>query len=271
MAHTKSTAAAYDRGDVSARLPIWREAFAGLEWMSLHFSPVFAGVGVERGEGQGVLLIPGFMASDTSMFELHAWLERMGYAPYYAEIGRNRRCPDATIKRLRRVLHRAYTETGGKVTVIGHSLGGMLARGMASRWPDTVAQVITLGSPVQGMKVHPLVAATAERVRGSCNGSCMIELQADLPATIGETSIFSKRDGIVDWQTSTRGGSAGQIEVGGTHIGMIVNPQVYRAIGALLAVMPPAPRRGLRGGARRRTACATPRKRAGIGRRKVTP
>ncbi len=257
--HTTSGGTAYDRRDVSARLPIWREAFAGLDWLSLHYSPVYAGVGVERGEGQGVMLIPGFMASDASMFELHAWLKRMGYVPYYAEIGRNVGCPDATIKKLRRTLDRAYAETGARVTVIGHSLGGMLARGLAARWPDRVAQVITLGSPVQGMKVHPIVVTAAERLRGSCNGSCMIELQAELPTTVGETSIFSKRDGIVDWRTCTRGGNAGQIEVAGTHIGMIVNPQVYRAIGELLAATGTGAKRGLRGGARRRTGCAVPR------------
>ena len=36
---------------------------------------------------------------------------------------------------------------GGKVSLIGHSLGGIYAREIARMQPDVIHQVITLGSP----------------------------------------------------------------------------------------------------------------------------
>jgi pimeloyl-ACP methyl ester carboxylesterase len=40
------------------------------------------------------------------------------------------------------------------VTVVGHSLGGLLARGLAVRRPDLVAGIVTLGSPVLALGAH---------------------------------------------------------------------------------------------------------------------
>ena len=61
-----------------ATLPIWREALAGLDWVSLRTSPLFYGCGVPRGDGAAVVLVPGFLASDWYLFEIHAWLASVG-------------------------------------------------------------------------------------------------------------------------------------------------------------------------------------------------
>jgi len=58
----------------SAPLPLWREAFWGLDWLALRRSPVFYGMGVPRGDGAPVILIPGFLASDNSLHEMFQWL-----------------------------------------------------------------------------------------------------------------------------------------------------------------------------------------------------
>ena len=44
--------------------------------------PVYAGKGVPRGDGGPVMLIPGFLAGDSSMTVMAGWLERMGHAPH---------------------------------------------------------------------------------------------------------------------------------------------------------------------------------------------
>ena len=41
-----------------------------------------------------------------------------------------------------------------RVLVVGHSLGGMLARGLAVRRPDLVAGIVTLGSPMLAPAAH---------------------------------------------------------------------------------------------------------------------
>ena len=70
-------------------LPIWSEAQIGLEWFSLRMSPVFWGVGVPRGQGEAVVVVPGFMGSDLYLREMYGWLKRIGYKPYYSGIGVN--------------------------------------------------------------------------------------------------------------------------------------------------------------------------------------
>ena len=56
---------------------MWREGRAWREYVGLLNDPVFQGVGVQRGQGRPVLLVPGFMAGDRSLRVLGAWLKRM--------------------------------------------------------------------------------------------------------------------------------------------------------------------------------------------------
>lgn len=222
-------------------LPLWRENFAALDWLCLRGSPEFRGCGIARGNGEPVVLVPGFMASDMCMRELSGWLKRIGYAPYFSNVGRNMDCAGAVLERLLPTVDRAHAETGAPVTVVGHSLGGLLARGVALARRNAVERVITLGSPVNGVLVHPAVIVASELARIDCDGSCAEPMQRALPAGVAEYNVYSKRDGIVDWRTCVSDGGT-PVEVRGTHIGMIVNRAVYGAIGDALASAPSSAR-----------------------------
>ena len=74
----------------SANLSVWTEALLGAEILILHASPVYYGFGVPRGDGSAVVLIPGFLGTDLYLAELHAWLRRIGYCPYFSGIGSTR-------------------------------------------------------------------------------------------------------------------------------------------------------------------------------------
>jgi len=133
--------------------------------MALRASPVFYGLGVPRGDRSAVVVIPGFLGTDFYLQELYYWLRRVNYRPYMSGIGRNAECLDLLVGRLSQTIKKAAAETGGKVHLIGHSLGGVLARSAAVRLPGLVASVITLGSPFRGIQSHPIVLQTADRVR----------------------------------------------------------------------------------------------------------
>jgi pimeloyl-ACP methyl ester carboxylesterase len=196
---------------------------------------VYIGIGVVKGEGEPVVLVPGFAASDNSLLELKVWLERMGYRAYYSGLGRNVGCPTDLTKTLCEAVERAYSETGQKVTLVGHSLGGCIARATAIRCPKHIARVVTLGSPVRGVAVHPLVLAAGDYLgHGECDEGCYLPMQADLPRGIDETCVYTKTDGVVDWRTCATARSR-KVEVSGTHVGLIWNPEVYREIGRVLA------------------------------------
>ena len=61
--------------------------------------PVYYGFGVPRGDDSGVVIIPGFLGTDLYLTELHGWLGRIGYRPYFSGIGINADCPNLLIQR----------------------------------------------------------------------------------------------------------------------------------------------------------------------------
>jgi len=153
-----------DNGE--ADVTIWKEALFGAEFLLLHASPVYYGLGVPRGDGSAVVLVPGFLGTDAYLTQLRSWLARIGYRPYFSGIGFNADCPNILIQRkLNEIVERALMETERKIHVIGHSLGGIIARSVASQRPDDVASVITLASPFRGAVAHPTVLRAAETVR----------------------------------------------------------------------------------------------------------
>jgi pimeloyl-ACP methyl ester carboxylesterase len=239
--------------------PIWLEALFPVEWLTLHVSPVYYGWGVPRGHGEPVVVVPGFLGSDRYLTEFHLWLRRIGYAPFFSGIGRNVDCPELLTQRLLLTVQRAYDETGMTVTIVGHSLGGLLARATAHRAPTLVKQVITMGSPFRSVRAHPLVLSAANFVRSnivrerrhrrevtntcftpecSCGFVSTLKLDAESAnpnAGFQRTAIFSKCDGVVDWQSCIEEESDLNREVTSTHIGMAFSSDVYRTVANLLA------------------------------------
>jgi triacylglycerol lipase len=241
----------------AADVPLWQEALAGIEMLLLRASPVYYGLGAPRGDRSGVVIIPGFLGTDLYLMEMFAWLQRMGYRPYYSGIGLNAECPNLLIrKRLNETLERAIRETRGPIHLIGHSLGGIIARSAANQLPEQIASVITLGSPFRGTVAHKQVLKAAEMVRkkilrqhgrgvlpecytGHCTCSFLERLKRDLPETVVETAIYTKSDGVVDWRYCITGDTDIDFEVPGTHIGLAFNPTVYGIIADRLAVARP--------------------------------
>ena len=232
-----------------APVPIWLEALAPMDWLSLRLSSVYCGSGVPRGAGAPVVLVPGFLASDWYLLEMFHWLRRIGYHPYLSQIGRNADCLDLLVGRLLERVERAQEETGRPVHLIGHSLGGMLSRSVALRRPAAVASVITLGSPFRGIRPHPLVLQATRVVRSrtqrqrqrpdcfttTCGCETVGSMQSAPPASIPHLAVYTRSDGIVDWRMCRNDDPATDVEVAGTHIGLAFNPAVYRVIANRLA------------------------------------
>src|SRR5207244_11307809 len=129
----------------SASLPLLLDALLGIDWLSLRISAVYLGIGIPHGDNSAVLIIPGFMGSDQYLGDMYSWLGRIGYQPYLSGIGRNADCPAVLTMRLRETIDRASEESGGKVHLGAHSLGVVIARGPATRWPHRVASVPPMG------------------------------------------------------------------------------------------------------------------------------
>jgi triacylglycerol lipase len=232
---------------------MWPEVLAGVEMLLLHATPVYYGLDIPRGDGSGVVLIPGFLANDVYLMEMYAWLRRIGYKPFYSGIGINADCPNLLISRgLNETVSRAYSETGGKVHLVGHSLGGIIARSVAASRAEEIASVITLGAPFRGTAMHPRVVQLVDIVRrqildkhetkvlpecytSRCTCSFLDYLRKKMPTSVAETAIYTRTDGLVDWQYCITENAADDFEVTGTHLGLAFNPTVYTVIAHRLA------------------------------------
>ncbi len=235
------------------RPPLWREARFGLETAALLRHPVLRGQGVEDGRGQPVLLVPGFMAGDGSLALMANWLRRTGHRPSRAGMLANVDCSGAAVDRLEKRLEKLVREQGRRAAIVGQSRGGGLAKVLASRRPELVAGIVTLGSPqVDPLAVHPLVRAQVRAVaslgslgapglfKSSClEGDCCSDYwqrQAGaLPRGVGFVSVYSKSDGVVDWQACLDPAADELVEVRTSHCGMAVHPSVWRAVADALS------------------------------------
>jgi pimeloyl-ACP methyl ester carboxylesterase len=239
---------------VGAHLPIWRELGWWLEWLDLRRSPTCRCAGVPRGDGSMVVVVPGFLGSDKGISELQHWLTRAGYRVRGSGIDRNVDCPDVALADLIGAAESAAEVAGDRVRLIGHSLGGTLARAAAVRRPDLISQVITLASPISEIVAHPLVLTVARFIQGHLpppsqsprqhrdhvhGGACACDtldaLSQPFPDDVARAAIYTRSDGVVDWRSAMDADPAFNHEVHGTHVGLIVNRQVYQEIGRLLS------------------------------------
>lgn len=234
----------------------WGAHLREIRWQAelarLLADPVWRGAGLPRGDGGPVLLIPGFLAGDQSLAVMRTWLRRLGYAPRRAGIAANVRCSDTAVDRLAQTLQHASLSTGRKVAILGHSRGGHFAKALASRCPDQVSQVISMGAglddpfdiseptrlAVEGVRrlVHRRDPARAEK--GCFTHACLCrygqDYRAPFPTSVPLTSLYSKGDGVVRWRSCIVP-YARCVEVTGSHVGLAFNRHAYREIALALA------------------------------------
>jgi pimeloyl-ACP methyl ester carboxylesterase len=192
-----------------------------------------------KGDGHPVLALPGFLAGDLSMAPMRHYLVALGYDAHAWQMGRNLGGFTRMRQALRERLSEIYASTHRKVSVIGWSLGGVYARDLALNAPDMVRYVITLGSPfandVRATNATRLYEVLSGEVVGD-DPEFLAVLSGDLP--VPTTSILSRADGVVNWQTCLLrpSATAENVEVYlASHVGLGVNPAVLWAVADRLA------------------------------------
>lgn len=213
------------------------------ELSALLRDPVFRGRGIRRGDGRPVLLLPGFLSGDWSMRMMHAWLGRVGYRPYLSGILLNVHYSERLLSDLKHRLAEIKSETGARISIVGHSRGGLLGKVLAQRRPDGVEQVIALGAPLANWRdlarlTHHavgVVRAANEIAYGRrLNPEGRFDHDLELPPAVPTTSIYTRSDDVVNYRACLRP-DIPSIPVWGSHNGLVVNPEVYRLLGRLLA------------------------------------
>jgi pimeloyl-ACP methyl ester carboxylesterase len=222
-----------------SRLATLLELRAPLDWATLLLrAPQL--LRAPRGDGRPIMLLPGFGTDESSMRPLGKYLGYLGYDVYDWGLGRNGGKVDTCTQAIgRRTQEISKTLGGVPLTLIGWSLGGVIARETARLFEAHVREVITLGTPVLG---GPKYTAAAERFARSENLDLdTFELEVHERNLIGikqpVTSIYSRLDGVVGWRASVDvyNEHANNIEVNSSHFGIGANGRVWRLIADILA------------------------------------
>ena len=193
-----------------------------------------------QGDGHPVLFLPGFLTTDIYTSQIRDCVETQGFKTYTWEYGLNLGFDDRLAKHLKERLQEVYAENGGqKVSLVGYSLGGIYARELAREFPHMVRGVVTLGTPFA--KLDDLDQATGiplEKIYKLLHPEEGALTKADIgprsltPPPVPTTSIYSRNDGVVNWEASLnpRAKQAENIEVYGSHLGMTFNPMTIAAV-----------------------------------------
>ena len=190
------------------------------------------------GDGHGVLVLPGLMAGDRTTVGLRHVLRVRGYRPHAWRLGTNigptQRIHDGLVRRLAQV----SADGEEPVSIIGWSLGGILARELARRHPESVRSVITLGSPFRLTNRDGPDATRAGRLFRAFrpwHTEFLGEAQGEEfrpPLQVPATSIYSRLDGVVPWEACVDlpGPLRENVEVSASHLGLGVHPVVLAIV-----------------------------------------
>ncbi|MEI6624143.1 MAG: alpha/beta hydrolase [Actinomycetes bacterium] len=168
---------------------------AGAPWLSR----------APRGQGQPVMVVPGLTTGDPATIPLRRFLRRLGYTPYGWGLGLNMGPTRRVLGSLSGLVDDLAVEHGEPVALIGWSLGGNFARMVAREVPAAVSQVITMGSPIR--MTHPKQVTSMNLYMRLARFHAPLDQQPPHdsklpPLPVPSTALYSKCDGIVQWQAT---------------------------------------------------------------------
>jgi pimeloyl-ACP methyl ester carboxylesterase len=196
--------------------------------------------GAPSGDGHPVLVLPGLLAGDSATAPLRRFLTGLGYDVHGWRLGANLG-PTAQVVRGVRALLRELTDGhGGPISLVGWSLGGIFARELAREAPELVRQVITLGSPyamtdlrqTRAKEVYQLLTRFFRH-----DVEHPLPERARQPVPVPATSLYSRTDGIVAWETCIEepGPLRENVAVASSHLGFGCNTSVLWVVADRLA------------------------------------
>jgi pimeloyl-ACP methyl ester carboxylesterase len=234
-----------------------REMLTMVDLGALLADPAFYGIGVPRGNGKRVVVLPGLLGNDLYLQPLRQWLGWVGYSPVRSTLGFNAGCLQRLREQVLKEIMRRMDGDRRPIAIIGHSRGGLMGWALASQLREKVSHLVLLGAPVAAFRASvesgdPLAPAgpvgralmrISDELRDmldpGCNyPDCRCPLVSDVmsplsPAT-SVLSIHGSEDLVVgELAQTTDDGET--LQVSASHVGLVYNPGVYHALGRFLA------------------------------------
>ena len=208
---------------------LMREAgsFAAMRAKASFAGPVQTGV---KGDGRSVIVLPGFLASDVATTRLRSSLTHAGFRAHGWGLGRNFGVKADVFERLDR--HLDTLDLHQPVTLIGWSLGGLIAREYAKYAADRVCKVITLGTPFSGDMRANNAWRLYEWVAGHKVDTPPIAATPHEKPPVETVALWSRRDGVVAPHSACGepGETDANTELYCSHMAFISDPAAIRAV-----------------------------------------
>lgn len=198
--------------------------------------PPFA-EGAARGNGQVAIVIPGLLSPDMTTQRLRDFLTRQGFFAHSWTCGLNIGPMPRVIAEVERQVGEAAKATGKPVSLVGISLGGVVAREVAKICPGAIARVITLVAPIH-LPVETPLAPLAEAASLLWDMQDLNALGAIAePPLVPLTAVVSRDDGVISWQAAVPPPSEWTevLEISGPHMTVCSNAQVQHIVADRLA------------------------------------
>ena len=188
-----------------------------------------------RGDGRPIALAPGYLTGEVSLLPLTQFLRYLGYTVFPWGLGGNDGDVEHDIDRFGARVEELHKDLNGeKITLVGWSLGGTIAREVARQWEDCVSEVITLATPIVGGPKYTALGQFYAFHKGVDIDWIDQEVHERNKLGLSQpvTSIYSKSDGIVAWQAcvDVYNPQARNVAINTTHIGIGVSPVAWRLI-----------------------------------------
>ncbi|MDB5778440.1 MAG: hypothetical protein JWP93_805 [Polaromonas sp.] len=220
----------------------WR---AALEFLAFKVNDVRQRKMVPAGDGHPVIIFPGLATDSSAIAPLRDYCESLGYTMLDWGRGFNtgpKGDLDRWLEDLATHTAELLAEHQDKATLIGWSLGGLYAREIGKLLAPQVRQVITIGTPFNAEADHTNVGWLFRLLSGTPAAiDPALSKRLRTPPPLPTTSIYSRSDGVVAWETCRHDKPARQvqdIEINGSHIGMGWNPAVLQIVGDRLGQQP---------------------------------
>ena len=187
------------------------------------------------GQGRAVMVVPGFLASDQTTSRLRRSLQGAGFQSFGWGLGRNKGIKADILDRLDKRIDDLALDM--PVTLVGWSLGGLIAREYAKFAPHRVAKVVTLGSPFSGDMRANNAWRVYELVAGHKVDAPPLEVSLAEKPPVPTCALWSARDGVVA-PYSARGRrheSDERIELDCSHMAFVAKPDAIRMIARAIA------------------------------------
>ncbi|MGL5839732.1 MAG: esterase/lipase family protein [Sphingorhabdus sp.] len=224
MAHTSMVGAS------PPAFPLLAREIAAFAYTRLRasFAPVVSEL--PQGDGRTVVVFPGFMASDATTSRLRRSLHMAGFDAHGWNMGRNYGVKTDTLDHIAERL--APLTANGPMTLVGWSLGGLIAREYAKRFPEQTAKVISLGTPFSGGPYANNAWRVYEMVARHKVDNLPIDTVLSEKPDVPTIAIWSSNDGVVAPHSAygAPGEADASIELDCSHMAFVADPIAIRTI-----------------------------------------